>query len=236
MHIPKTAGSSLADAFCFTFDHFIRDGHLPQNNWRQVIQGPGSFFVSGHFRYEQVADMIDRPDVYCLTVLRDPVEHVVSHMRWVKAYGDPARAEERARLSPAFADMAIRLWQTPLSDVDAVRQVVGSPSEHMFSSVQTKLLAAPETHQDRAAAVASALARLERFNFFCAVEDLGPAMEVLDAEVGPLEPLKTTNTALIDDAPDFGSAPVAAFYGDFITYDLELYAAAKARSRERFGL
>ena len=104
LHIPKTAGSSLTDAFCFSFQHFLRDGHLPGSPWRGIMERGEPFFVSGHFPIATIADVIERPEVFSFTVLRDPWEQVVSHIRWVKAYGDPARAAKLAEIDPSIAE------------------------------------------------------------------------------------------------------------------------------------
>lgn len=233
-HIPKTAGSSLADAFCFSFEHFIRDAHLPASGWREIASGDESFFVSGHFSFSTVAETIDRPDVFSFTVLRDPLEQVVSNIKWVKAYGDPGRSDKLSELSPSIAELAKQLWTISLDDVGSLSSILKGAGAWPFRNIQTLLLqseAAGQVARSPEEAVDCALANLKRFDLFFVLEDVAIAFEMLDQLLGPLEPMKHSNQAILDEQPNLADRVVREFYGDLVDLDLQLYGRAKSASR-----
>ena len=232
LHIPKTAGSSLTDAFCFSFQHFLRDGHLPGSPWRTIMERGERFFVSGHFPIATITDVIERPDVFSFTVLRDPWEHLVSHIKWVKAYGDPARAEELSEIDPSIAELAKMLWPVPLSDVDALSAILEASGGGPFRNLQTLFLRRGRDLSSPAGAVAEAMENLHRFDLFFVLEDLADGLSVLERKFGPLEPMKRSNQALLEEQPDFNDRPVLKLYRELIELDLELYEQARQASRD----
>ncbi len=234
LHIPKTAGSAISDAFCFTFEHFIRDAHLPGSPWRDVVAGDEGFFISGHFSFSDVADVVERPDVFSFTVLRDPLEQVVSNIKWVKAYGDPERADKLSELSPSIAEVAKQLWPISLDDVDGLSEVLQGPGAWPFRNVQTVLLQDEKGREGERSAtemVERAMANLGRFNLFFILEDVARAMAILDGVVGPLEPLKRSNQAVLNERPNLEDRGVREFYSGLVDLDLQIYARAKSASR-----
>lgn len=238
LHIPKTAGTALTDTFSFSFRHFLRDAHLPGSRWQDVVAGEESFFVSGHFSFCEVTEMVERPDVFSFTVLRDPLEQVVSNIRWVKAYGDPARAEKLSEISPSIADLAKRLWEVSLSDVDWLGALLEGAAGRPFRNVQTVTLqsgVAGQCEGGPEGPVATALRNMKRFSFFFVLEDITRAHEVMSQRLGPLEPLKRSNAALLDERPSLDRPEVREFYRSLVEQDLELYAVARDVSRARMG-
>lgn len=234
LHIPKTAGSSLTDAFCFSFPHFVRDGHLPGSPWRGILEGSEPFFVSGHFPFATIADVIERSEVFSFTVLRDPWEQVVSHIRWVKAYGDPEREEKLSEIDPSIAEMAKKLWPISLDDVGGLQTIIQASGGSPFRNLQTLFLRQSRDLSSPECAVAEAMENLARFDLFFVLEDLAEGVRLMDEKFGPLEPVKRSNRALLEERPNFNDRAVRDFYGDLIALDLELYDQAKAASRVFF--
>lgn len=235
LHIPKTAGSALTDTFCFAYPHFLRDAHLPDSNWRNVVEGNENFFVSGHFSFSDVADAIARPDVFSFTVLRDPLEQVVSNIKWVKAYGDPARAAQRTEISPSIAELAQQLWFVSLDDVNALSTLLEGARAQPFRNVQTMLLSAGAGQGAGTGAdlLDIAFANLQRFTLFFALEDIALGFDKMNRIVGPLEPLKHSNEAVLAERPDLTDQAIRGFYASLIDLDLRLYARVKQDSRAR---
>ncbi len=230
-HIPKTAGSALTDAFCFSFQHFVRDAHLPGSPWCDIVNGDEPFFVSGHFSFASIAEVIERPDIYCFTVLRDPLEQVVSHVRWVKAYGDPGRAEKLAEIDPSIAQMARKMWSVSLDDVETLGSIIAATDGRPFRNLQTLFLRHGRDPKSPGQVVAEALDSLSRFNLFFVLNDLGAALKVLEGELGPLEPVKHSNRAVLDERPNLDDKAVRDFYGQLVDQDLTLFEQARAASQ-----
>ena len=230
-HIPKTAGSSLTDAFSFCFQHFVRDAHLPGSPWHGIVEGEETFFISGHFAFASIADVVERPGVFSFTVLRDPLEQVVSHVRWVKAYGDPLRAEALAEIDPSIAELAQKMWPVPLDDIDTLKPIFEASGGGPFRNLQTLFLRRGRDMASPRQAVAEAFDNLGRFNLFFVLEDLASAIAVLDRKFGPLEPMKHANRAVLDERPNLNDVTVREFYTQLVDHDLDLYERAKRASK-----
>lgn len=118
IHILKTAGMAFGNVFCFAFERYLPSQPAHDLAWREALKDDSSFFISGHFQYRQVKDVVSRNDVFAITLLRNPFDQLISHLRWVKAYGNPKRADKLGEIGPNIAKIAIELWQTHLGDVE----------------------------------------------------------------------------------------------------------------------
>ncbi len=231
MHIPKTAGSSICDMFAFTFDRFLRDAQSQPGKGQALLDGDETFFVGGHFLFAAAQDYIRREDIFSFTVLRDPIQQVISHLKWVKAYGNPPRADKRAEINPALAALAIELWNIPLDDVTRVKGVIDGPVRPLFYNLQTHYFCAHEAND-----VARAFSNLEQLSFYFTLEDISGATGYISRQVGHLEEQKITNTAMIDENVNLGDPEIRAGYCEMIELDIEFYERVRDASRDRFGI
>ncbi|MEM7428561.1 MAG: hypothetical protein AAF441_20925 [Pseudomonadota bacterium] len=231
LHVPKTAGSSICNMFAFTFDRFLRDAQSQPDEWRALLGGAETFFVGGHFSFAEAQDFLRRRDIFSFTALRDPYEQVVSHLKWVKAYGYPPRADKRAEIHPELADLAVRLWEVPLADVDEVKAQIDAPLRRLFFDVQTHYFCAPDANN-----VALAVANLQELTFFFTLDDMHAAKAHIESRVGELEEEKITNTAMIEEQVELQDPEIRAGYREMVALDLEFYEQARQISRDRFGI
>lgn len=101
MHIPKTAGLSVAHAFvqafgadqCTTFSPLINDLHFEHRR-----------FVSGHLVLSTIT-----PNSWRFTFLRHPLAQIASHLRWLDRYNDPRLRTEADGLSASTKAVIERL-------------------------------------------------------------------------------------------------------------------------------
>jgi len=82
LHIPKTAGSSLVDLL----HNYLPDEERPHYLLRDLLNPPAVLLkqrlIVGH-TYYTLHHFLPRPPV-CITMLREPVDQVVSHFRHIK--------------------------------------------------------------------------------------------------------------------------------------------------------
>lgn len=105
LHIPRAGGSSLVD-------HFRRRLGRPwmgqmvsledRSAERAVSLAAGARFVGGHFGAEMLVERI-RNDAVVLTVLREPLERIVSAWRYARTIDKPTLRPPFERLEQALA-------------------------------------------------------------------------------------------------------------------------------------
>ena len=86
-HIPKTAGTSIKRVL-ESWYKLVRDGHLASTDVSSILEGAKEYCVTGHFSSSLTGlpdsllallpQVISNPDFEVFTVLRDPIEHMIS--------------------------------------------------------------------------------------------------------------------------------------------------------------
>ena len=118
LHIPKTSGVSVINAFssvlgadrCSTFHTSITEENFGEAD-----------FVSGHAFF---GDII--APCFLFTFLREPIEQLNSHLRWMDHLGSPERSEEFARLPQEIAFHVQQLTQIDFSSAVEIARFLQS--------------------------------------------------------------------------------------------------------------
>src|SRR5688572_13477555 len=89
LHIPKTAGTSLAVLLEHHFDKNDIFPYYLTREWpgvsREVFRD--SRYFRGHFYYDLLTKLLEKPPV-TITMLRDPVERFISQFSQIKRAND----------------------------------------------------------------------------------------------------------------------------------------------------
>lgn len=100
MHIAKTAGSYINHLFENSLgpDKVIVHGEVKirnRENFCRLVESGVEFF-SGHIYYRLWLEFAkDTPDQFkMITVLRDPIEHLASHILWLDHYNLPEKRRD----------------------------------------------------------------------------------------------------------------------------------------------
>jgi len=112
MHIPKTAGLSVAHAFvralgaeqCTIFSPTINDSDFENRR-----------FVSGHLVLSTIT-----PNSWRFTFLRHPLTQIASHLRWLDHYNEPQFQAEAAGFSTSTKAVIQRLRTTDFASAHAL--------------------------------------------------------------------------------------------------------------------
>lgn len=97
LHLPKTAGTSLRAALARHFrpEEVFRPEGLA--DWGEALADPGRYrFWAGHMPFSLVA--LIPPPVFVVTLLRDPVERILSLYTFWRRHADPARPHLRVAM------------------------------------------------------------------------------------------------------------------------------------------
>ena len=219
IHVPKTAGSSfraviernvpperrvnLDSAFGTT---------LAQALWSARNQLPTATIVYGHVE-RRVHDMTDRDCAY-FTILRDPVERVLSLYRFIK-YDFPVHPMHAVLNAP---DMTLQRW------------IEGRPA--MTCNVMTKMLSgqASEYEPDTPAMLPFAIKALHGLSAMGIQERYNESVDLISATFGWTPVYEAVNRSSIDREGLFEREDVSDTTLDMIreanALDIALYAEA----------
>ncbi len=237
LHIPKTAGTALSRVFRAAvpaeryFEHM--ESRVPL--FHEVIADGEPFFVSGHFTYEVAQGLISRQDVYALTVLREPVRQLESHIKWVKAYGNPSDPERLQLIPPPIANLALQLWESDLNDVNDLEKVLESPLGHqLFDNLHVRYLTSAKVPKVSRIEAELACNHIRTLDLFFVVDDLPAAMEQIKARFSDICELENVNPSMIDENVQPENDAVMEYLLAKTKFDQVLFDRAKEESRRRF--
>jgi hypothetical protein len=200
MHIPKTAGSSVSRLF---IDHLGEERAIEQCT--RGIYREWDFnsleFVSGHL---PVCDLDGRLDAtaYRFTLLREPIDQLISHLNWVKRLLLPDYRKNFEQNTVEIQQVALSLAEVELSDPEAVdrylRQCRGR-ARRLFLNAQASYFLPRESDCAQADLdlACAAVRSLGRFHAVGRMEDAARVIARVAADngLGALAPLPRENVS-----------------------------------------
>ncbi len=147
MHIAKTAGTSV--------NRFLVDAvgaarcalHVESDpRWRTdagLEDIRGFDVVSGHIGYPEFDARLDLPEYVCVTVLREPLAHLVSHLAYIRWLAEPSQQRRFAAHPASVQAFAHKLAATDLADPAAMSALIDTltPEERqLIDNCQTRYL------------------------------------------------------------------------------------------------
>ena len=142
MHIAKTAGSSLND---FLEQHFINNKTRTHLEGAQL--GEGKFdinkydFLSGHLRIIRIENILNLSKFTKITILRKPVEHLASHLKWVRHISDDVNSRFFKSHKQDIKELSLKLRNINFSnpkDLDMFFNNMNDMEINLFDNCQTR--------------------------------------------------------------------------------------------------
>ncbi|QMU58589.1 MAG: hypothetical protein GKR98_10520 [Boseongicola sp.] len=147
MHIAKTAGSFLNERFVAALGESLTSLHV--EHWLSDFGGlqrkldAGMAFFSGHVMLGRW-DMITRHQsrqFRMVTIVREPVEHLASHILWLDHYNDPENRVHYDRLDEAHRRVVDRIGALNICDtgqLDAYLTSLSGIEMRLFDNCQAR--------------------------------------------------------------------------------------------------
>jgi hypothetical protein len=237
MHIAKAGGSSVNAYFS---RQFAPDEARPQFQSEAAWStNPRSleryYFLSGHVNAVALDRHLDLDDFRRVTVLREPLEQLVSHLAWIRRLASPGEEHRYDAHPPYVQGFADKLSNTDFTDPRALEGLVAglTPQERgLVDNCQCRYLtdSVPEWVQEKH--VPAAIERLNWFHHVGFVDRLDDFLaEVARAMAWPL-PVGSGRENVTREF--FGlSSPTddqRAALAPLIRFDKAVLAAARTRS------
>ena len=144
LHQPKTGGRTLNEMLKAVYD----DAMFPYKRWPDVVEHaaelPSYRFLRGHIYYDVVDFYPTQPQV--MTVLRDPVDRVVSDYYFVRRTESHRRHEQAQRQTleefvahPPHTRVYVRFLADAPKEGDYRRMRPDAPTEELVERARTRL-------------------------------------------------------------------------------------------------
>ncbi len=147
MHIAKTAGSYINQRFLDALGADSVATHIEQSigntsDLKAALQS-GKRFFSGHVMLGLWDDIggASTSDFSMITVLRDPIDHLASHIQWLDHYNNPGQRARYAALDEAHRRIVDRIGAIDLSDIgqlDAFLTGLTGTAARLFDNCQSR--------------------------------------------------------------------------------------------------
>lgn len=233
MHIAKTAGTSLNRVFTDAFG----DAAAPHIEGKPVTREmlKSSRFVSGHVRHLVFRRLCEGIDYRFITLLRDPVDHLRSHLNWVKLQTIDRRhlpfisrnapvkrlSEELRNVNIAKPGEIRRFLDDNLDDPECVTLFENCQTRYFIDAPADR----PLTYED----FVEAMNNMARFDFVGISEMFEASLERLTSELD----LPVNARSVRENAASYSRRIDRGLFrdelSDYLGYDLALYELAKTR-------
>lgn len=147
VHIAKTGGSSVNRFISSHFSPAEVITHVEGSpGWHSRISNEKILFISGHVFYPVFKDLLGPLDGYLkVIVLRNPIQHVISHLAWVRHLSDPeGRARFRLDSHPEpVQEMSLKLAKINLGDPMHISKFISEVNafeKELMDNTQTRYL------------------------------------------------------------------------------------------------
>lgn len=199
VHIPKTAGSSINRFFSQLFQkqsetHIESRAILKDQTSDQLFDRYR--FLSGHIAWHAWQKAIGAHQWDTICTLRDPIQHIASHISWVRLLGEPEQKSRLKKHNDSIQKIVHYLCTLDLSQPEDILKLQNWLVENqlmLFHNTQTRYLcggkAEPEISQTQ---LKTAQATLDKIHFVGIAERLQEFMLMLAStyQMLPAETLK----------------------------------------------
>ena len=239
VHVPKTAGESvnalagkMIGSDC-VLSHIESSINL-LNNINSIAFNVR--YVSGHHRLPDVLSNIDRQIWFVLTIFRNPVEHLISHLKWVKIIGSPENLSTDDGHEDSIRDLACQLWKINLNDVDALAELIYEGSDlarQLFDNCQTRYMIEYRENIINSRDAQQAVDAIKFVDYIGFTESLSGVSRAMSSALGVKynpKQIPYVNRAKMDDVVNLHDPAVLKFYREAVRWDAFLYTAAQKLS------
>lgn len=147
IHIAKTAGTSINTFLTACAGSANAAMHVESNpDWRTPVglaQLRQRAVVGGHIRYFEFESRLDLWEYVTVTVLRRPIEQLISHLAYARHLASPGQEKRLAQHSLHIRDFARLLAATDLGSPRELRRLVrdlSAPQLALIDNCQTRYL------------------------------------------------------------------------------------------------
>jgi len=235
VHIPKAGGSSINEFFAQRLGNAVCLPHA-ENKIRGKQPDPAKFkkyeFISGHLVYPNLRRHADDGERFKMTVVRKPVDQLVSHIAWIRYQTETEQSRAFRSLPDHVKRLAEKSSRFDLGNPEALEKFLGSlepPALGFFDNCQTRYLLPHVKGVVAPGMLRRARRNLEAMDFVGLSEYMPDVFDCL-AWIFGLKPERDdlrVNVSRRKYGLDVNDAALHGVLRPFCALDMELYAAAR---------
>jgi hypothetical protein len=236
LHIPKTAGTTFNDFLKRAFSSKETLFHIESKLEKIENQS----VLAGHIILPRAQKIIPNFENYIkLTVLRDPLSQVSSHLRYVKKLGEPSELKRLEGHTDSIKIIVSFLGTIDFSKVEDINRLIYWLEENnyvLFHNCQMQYLIGSrfivnETDIERAKQV------IDTIEYVGITERLNEYMEFLSQEFGIRGPVKNKKLNITSETYglDIKNPDIIKALEPFIAYDKVIYQYTKEKFERDIG-
>ncbi|MGH6924176.1 MAG: hypothetical protein ACRED5_10605 [Propylenella sp.] len=240
LHIPKTAGSSVNYFFANVVGHDNSLLHLESQLSVMNDTSTDAFrrvrFASGHLSLQFIHEHFDLNSWVTMTVLRNPIDQIGSHLRWLKYVGSKPGSPLMQGHTPLIQHMAARLNKISLNDTAAMQTLFFDEfpqARLLFDNCQVRYLlpvCAGPVDQEMAN---RAIQAIKNIDYVISVEGLRAGLLSVLTGMGWSHSgqagIGRENSGQIVEPLNLQDSVVREFYGQLVKWDVQLYSSMFAK-------
>lgn len=147
LHIPKTAGSSINRLFESAYGTNASQTHIES---KSIFSHDGCAtnleqyrFISGHYPYPFVTRNIELKSWTTICTFRRPLEHVASHLCWVRLLAEPGHESRLSKHEKGIQQIAKFFGKVDFSSAGEITKMIdwlAKNNFYLFHNTQTRYL------------------------------------------------------------------------------------------------
>ena len=234
LHIPKTAGSSFNAIFRNAVPQGRHFEHLEGHGERlkEICEDGLPYFVSGHLTFDSIHTYVERPDVFSISILREPVNQLLSHLKWVKYVGSPGFPHPQ-HIEASILQLARQLFETPLHDIVAIERLIDSRlGRQLFDNLHVRYMTNARMDRVDESHLHNALENVLKLSYVFVLENLEVALGELRGRIPAITSIGFENAARSSETVDLADSEIGRFYRELTCYDQKLHDAVRSKSRQ----
>ena len=147
MHIAKTAGSSLNTLIARHYPASRVQMHVENTEFREDRAYTQGFdFISGHVRAVEAMRRMDIEGFFWITLMREPLSHLVSHLCWVRRVADDESSAFFRRHPRGIRELALMLKSVDMGVPEELDHFLSRDDQrvtNLFHDCQTRYFLPP---------------------------------------------------------------------------------------------
>lgn len=237
LHIPKTAGTTFNDFLERAFGAKETIFHIES----KIDKIHNQRVIAGHLQLPKAEKLIDEFENYIqLTVLREPLKQLSSHLRYVKKLGEPSEKKRLAGHTESIKRIVAFLQGIDFSKVEDLKVMIEWLEKEnyiLFHNCQTHYLLGSRFHVNQTQ-VDFAIKKLQAMKYVGITERLNDFMYLLGNEFEFTNTIgnKKLNVTTENYGLDIQNSNIVEVLEPLICYDKIIYEEAKKRFEKDFSL
>lgn len=230
MHIAKSGGSAVNRMFAHQFARQASQEHIESTAmWREDPTALENFdFLSGHLGLNALDQRLDLSRFHLVTVVRDPLDQLISHFAWIRRLASPGEESRFANHPPYVQSFANKLASHDLGSPRELGQLIGALEGHergLVDNYQVRHFApirSPWVGPDDLRAARQAL---DRFRHIGVASDLDTFFKCIaeDMQWTPMPPTERVNVTSEFFGMDRNNPGLAEVLWPLMRFDQGLY-------------